>query len=399
MNAEARAQRAFERAFGRSPGAVARAPGRINLIGEHTDYNDGFVLPMAIDRDCVAAASFGGEARTIRIHSDDLGRTQSLQPSSVIHPELFWAQGPARPEIWSAYVVGAAALAAAGAGMAAALFERATAEGLDIAVASDVPAGSGLSSSAALEVSSALAVLRLLDVELTADDLARACQRAEHEYVGVPCGIMDQLVSIRGERDGATLIDCRSREVELIPVPAGLGVVVVDTRVKHSLASGEYAKRRATCEAAARKLGAAALRDVTIGQVRSAPDLTGDERACARHVVTENARTLAAAEAMKAGDGAALGRFMLESHASLRDDYRVSCDELDAAVEVASAQPGVLGSRMTGGGFGGCAIALVESGRAAEVVAGLRAAFKGHPLLTGAEVFTVRASPGAGVIG
>lgn len=226
----------------------------------------------------------------------------------------------------------------------------------DLALATSVPIGAGLSSSASLEVAVATLIESMTSTALDPLDKARLCQRAEHEWAGVPCGIMDQLVSVLGREGHALLIDCRSLDVTHVPMPPDAAVVVADTGVRHELAAGEYAKRRAACASAAAKLGLASLRDASPGMADD-PRLGDEERRCVRHVTTENGRVIAAVEAMRKGDLPRLGRLMNESHESLRRDYRVSCAELDALVEAARGVEGVFGARMTGGGFGGCAIA------------------------------------------
>lgn len=369
-----RAARGFEREFGVGPTAVAVAPGRVNLIGEHTDYNDGLVLPMAIDAWCVCAAgrgqggdptgAWGQSPRAgARLLAPDVdGR--STMPSEVDR----WARWASdqRQGHWSRYVAGVLAgvrgLAQTGLALPP----------LDVAFASSVPMGAGLSSSAALEVSVAVAACRAWGIEVPgAMELARLCQRAEQGFAGVPCGLMDQCASIMARAGHALLLDCRSMEARHAPMPSALAVVVVTTGVRHALASGEYARRRAECDAACAAMGVRSLRDATMDRVETIEDLLLRRRA--RHVVTENLRVLEFVAAMEGGDGARAGRLMRDSHSSLRDDYGVSCAELDAAVEGLGRMEGVLGARMTGGGFGGSAIALVEQARAQRVVAGAMA--------------------------
>jgi galactokinase len=343
-----------------------RAPGRVNLIGDHTDYNDGFVLPMAIDLECVVRAE---PRETVRVRSRDaegefdLPRDGSAEPRDV--------------EGWGRYA----------AGVVRALAERGRPSvGMDATVSSTVPVGAGLSSSAALEVSLALALCDAAAFRLPPLELARACQEAEQIATGVPCGIMDQLTSIAGAEGHALLIDCRSLDVEPIPLPEGLAVLVVHSGVSRELAGSEYAERRAACEAAAARLGLPALRDATLEQVADDPR--------ARHVVTENARVLAAADALRAGDLATLGPLLVESHRSLRDDYEVSTPELDALVE-ALLDAGAIGARLTGAGFGGCVVALTGK---ADVHAVAQAASAAYRAQTGLEphTYVCRAAPGAG---
>jgi galactokinase len=250
--------------------------------------------------------------------------------------------------------------------------ERRGLPAFDLALATSVPIGAGLSSSASLEVAVATLIENMTGAAIGPIDKARLCQRAEHEWAGVPCGIMDQLVSVLGREGHALLIDCRTLDVTHVPMPADAAVVVADTGVRHELAAGEYAKRRAACSSAAAKLGIASLREATSGMADD-PCLEDEERRCVRHVTTENERVLRAVEAMRAGDLPVLGRLMNDSHESLRRDYRVSCAELDALVGAARSVEGVLGARMTGGGFGGCAVVLTTIGAVHGVVGTLRA--------------------------
>jgi galactokinase len=339
-------RRRFEELAGR-PGRVFGAPGRVNLIGEHTDYNDGFVLPVAIDRGVLVAGA-AREDRTVQVHALDLEATAAID---LDRP------GPPRRGSWVDHVEG----------VVRALIERGVAlGGADLAIASDVPPGAGLSSSAAIEVAVGLALSQLAGAELTPTELALAGQAAEHEYVGTRCGIMDQLASALGERDRALLIDCRSLVATSQPMELGdVVLVVVDSGVKHELASSAYNQRRAECEEAVRRLAAVlpgiiALRDVSPEELERhagvLPDPIG--RRC-RHVVGENRRVLAAVERLRAGDIAGLGQLLVESHRSTRDDYQVSCAELDFLADETAGAPGWFGGRMTGGGFGGCTIHLV----------------------------------------
>ena len=339
---------AFERLYSRSP-RLFRAPGRVNLIGEHTDYNEGFVLPMAIDRDTVVAAA-PAEGRKVRV------RSLNRQEAAEFDLDAPWG---GRRGAWIDYVEGVGRV-----------LERrgARLRGADLVLESDVPEGAGLSSSASLEVATGLALLSVAGCRLPADELALSGQAAEHEYVGTQCGIMDQLVAVRGRAGHALLIDCRSLEARPIPLDLGPAcLVVLDSGVKHELAASEYNRRRGECAQAVELLrathpGLRSLRDLVPGDLASATAALPDAlaRRC-RHVVTENARTVRAADVLAAGDLAAFGALMAASHRSLRDDYEVSCPELDALVDAASAQPGVLGARMTGGGFGGCTVNLVEN--------------------------------------
>jgi galactokinase len=367
----ARARSAFRDRFGDEPALVAIAPGRVNLIGEHTDYNGGFVLPMAIDRVTAVAVAPGTRAGRWRVHAADLGQDAELIVSSPLVPG---AQG-----LWVGYIAGVAA------GFQD-MMEDPALPPLDLAIASSVPVGSGLSSSAAVEVAVATALEGILDAPLERLGKALLCQHAEHEFAGVPCGLMDQLASVMGRAGHALLIDCRSNEAAPIKLPRREQAVtlVIDSGVRHELAASEYAKRRAACESAAAKLGCAQLRDAT-GQdiARLGASMTDEERRCAGHVVLENGRVLEAVETLRSGDLPAFGRLMRASHASLRKEFRVSCPELDAIVDELSEMPGVFGARMTGAGFGGCAVALVAPGAVPSACAAVsdlaRAAFVVQP--------------------
>jgi galactokinase len=339
----------FARRFSASA-RVFSAPGRVNLIGEHTDYNDGFVLPMAIERRTVVAGGVRDDGRVVA-HSAALDETFEFE---LDRP------GAVRRGIWGDYVEGTArALVARGV----------TVQGANLWIESDVPRGGGLSASAALETAVGLALASLGGGgEVDRVTLARAGQAAEHEYVGTLCGIMDQYIAALGVERHALLIDCRTLEARRVPVVLPYAkIVVCDTGVKHELATSAYNERRSECEEAVRLLRAVlpnvtALRDVTVDAFEShAATLPDPVRRRARHVVTENERTLLAADALVARNFEEFGRLMQASHASLRDDYEVSSPELDVAVDEALAHPGVYGARMTGGGFGGCMIALVET--------------------------------------
>ncbi len=359
-------RRAFRERFGGAPEAVVRAPGRVNLIGEHTDYNEGFVLPMAIDRDVRIAL----RTRTddiVRVRALDVGREAELRLSAL-----------ERDDGWHQYVAGVAwALQADGLAL----------RGWDGVMTGDVPRGAGLSSSAALELACARAFQASSGFRWEPARMARLCQRAENAWVGVNSGIMDQLISALGREGHALLLDCRSLEGQPVPLPRGHVIVVLDTGTRRGLVGSAYNERRAQCEEAARYLGVPALRDVDEEDLRlrgaGLPELP---RRRARHVVTENARTVAAAEAIRRGDAAELGRLMNASHASLRDDFEVSSEALDAVVRCAQAQPSCLGARMTGAGFGGCAVALVREGEADAFVRGVAACYDAPGRTCGAYV-------------
>jgi galactokinase len=353
---------AFTEAYGNRP-RLFRAPGRVNLIGEHTDYNDGFVLPVAIDRDTVVGASPRADRR-VRVRS--LGRREE-------HEFDLNTPSEGRRGIWLDYVEGVARELDARCGPL---------PGADFVVHGDVPEGAGLSSSASLEIAVGRALLAMSGKELPSAELAQTGQAAEHRYVGTLCGIMDQLVAVLGQPGHALLIDCRSLAVR--PVPLGLGsstLLVLDSGVKHELAGSEYNRRRAECAEAVEHLRGVlpairSLRDVDPDQLEAyAERLPKVPRRRARHVVSENRRTLDAADALAHGDLVTVGALMAASHRSLRDDYEVSCAELDVLVESASDHPGVRGARMTGGGFGGCTVNLVDADRVDEVVGAAQAAF------------------------
>ena len=376
--------RRFETAFGIAPRWVVAAPGRVNLIGEHVDYNDGFVLPMAIDRyTVIAAAEAPGEQATVcSLAADDEAAISLAQPRR--HPE----RGH-----WSNYV----------AGVLAGCVERGMRPcGFHAVVGSDVPVGGGLSSSAALEVATATLVETMTGATLEPTAKALLCQRAEHEFAGVPCGIMDQFASVMCRADHVMLLDCRSQQVEQIPLTdPTVTVLIINSNVKHALAGGEYAVRRGQCETAARTLGVASLRDATPELLAAAGDrLALVEHQRARHTVGEIARTRSAADAIRAADWTRVGTLMYESHASLRDDYAVSCRELDLLVELAreiGPMAGVYGSRMTGGGFGGSTVSLVQTAKVREVAQRIT---DGYRRQTGIEpsVLTSRPAAGAQVI-
>ena len=342
-----RAAKLFARCFGHPPRWIVAAPGRVNLIGEHTDYNDGFVLPMAIERYTVIAADRNAK-REVTLHSVTTGETATFSVRTALKPGE-----PA----WSNYVRGVIAGFYEGG-------QKIT--GFDAVIDSTVPYGGGVASSAALEVAAATLLEAMSQRALPPLDKALLCQRAEHEFAGVPCGIMDQFTSILGQKDCALLLDCRSRTTTPVPMTdPTVTVLIINTNVRHKLAEGEYAKRRSQCETAARALKVPALRDATAQMLeagRTGMDPVVFRRA--RHVITENERTLQAAQAIQASDWPTVSRLMYASHASLRDDYEVSCPELDAVVEIAQSigeKGGMIGCRMTGGGFGGCAVSLVKT--------------------------------------
>ncbi len=316
-----------------------RAPGRVNLIGEHTDYNEGFVMPAAIDFAAYVDATPRFD-RTLAVHSENYSETREFD---LDDPE------PRACGHWSDYVRGVALM-----------LQRAghRVSGAALNIRSDVPMGAGLSSSAAIEVASALALLG--DTSIDRTELAKLCQRAENEFVGLRCGIMDQFIACHAAAGHALMLDCRSLEYRSLPLPHGAKLVIANTMVRHSHAAGEYNTRRSECEEGAAYLGRA-LRDVTSGELeRQGGGLSETVRRRCRHVITENARVIAASAALEEEDLHTFGKLMVQSHRSLVHDFEVSCAELDTMVEIAAHAPGVYGSRMTGGGFGGCTISLVQ---------------------------------------
>ncbi len=377
-----RVVREFERRYERAPAMIARAPGRVNLIGDHTDYNDGFVLPMAIDR-AVWIALRPRDGGCVRAYSLDYDESREFD----VH------QFGTRPEDrggWAEYVRGVA-WALAGAGLVL--------RGWEGVIAGDVPLGAGLSSSAALELASARAFAGSAELDWQPVAMAQLAQHAENVWVGVNCGIMDQLISAAGIAGHAVLIDCRSLDMTPVPMPDDAAVVVLDTATRRGLVDSLYNERRAQCEAAARFFGVPALRDVDLAMFEArASDLDPVTRARARHVVTENARTLDAAAALARADVEAVGRLMNQSHASLRDDFEVSRAELDTMVEIACAQPGCFGARMTGAGFGGCAVALVDTAKADAFATTVAAEYAATYDLTPA-IYVCMASDGATIDG
>ncbi len=351
-----------------------RAPGRVNLMGEHTDYNEGFVLPAAIDRDClIAVRSLAGSRIVVR--SLDVGREETVVDVAADGSDEPAAVTPA----WGRYVAGVVR-ALAGCGRPAI--------GAQAALSANVPLGSGLSSSAALEVACALALCVVADFGLPSRELATACQHGEQIATGVPSGIMDQLASLEGTPNAALLLDCRSLAVEPVPLPEGIAILAVHSGMPRALADSAYAERRAACEAAAKQLGLRSLRDARPEDVADDP--------YARHVVSENERVLQTAAAIRAGQIERLGPLFAASHASLRDDYRVSTPELDALVE-ALVDAGALAARLTGAGFGGCAVALVRSGEETQVTSNAEARYREATGLA-PTTYRCRAVAGAGAV-
>ncbi|MER7443259.1 galactokinase [Micromonospora avicenniae] len=375
-----RATAGFRQEFGEPPAGHWAAPGRVNLIGEHTDYNDGFVLPFALPLRTVAAADRQEGARWT-VWSELSGETISFGADEV--------DEPGRVTGWGAYVAGVVwALRDAGHDVPGARF----------AIASDVPLGAGLSSSAALEAAVLTALVDLGGLDLPADRQPRLAQRAENHYVGAPTGIMDQSASIRCRDGHALFLDCRTEGVEHIPFDlraAGLAMLVIDSHAPHRHADGEYAARRKSCEAGAELLGVPALRDVTIDQLDAALARLDDPetRRRVRHVVTEDQRVLDTVALLRAGRVREIGPLLTASHVSMRDDFEITVPEIDTAVEAALAA-GALGARMTGGGFGGCVLALVEAAAADSVAAAVTAAYAERGF-TAPGTVTVLPAPGA----
>lgn len=369
----------FEDQFGYAPSGVWSAPGRVNLIGEHTDYNLGFVLPFAINRRTYAAVS---------LRSDSLVRVASAFSPTEHSIDLSDISKNSEND-WAAYPFGAA--------WAVAKLSGLTGVGFDAYFESDVPVGSGLSSSAAIECSTGLALNELWKANLSRPELARAGQLAENEIVGAPTGIMDQSASLLGERDHAVFLDCKSLEAQSIELgfdAAGLELLIIDTRVAHRLNDGGYASRRAACELGAKQMGATSLREVSVADLPEAKEIMDDVTfRRVRHIVTENERVLQTVDKLRTLGATSIGALLNASHVSMRDDFEISIDELDTAVDVATRH-GAIGARMTGGGFGGAAIALAPIGKVSEITLAVLAEFEllgyGKP-----NIFAVTADQGA----
>jgi len=370
--------------YARPPEVIVCAPGRVNLIGEHTDYNDGFVLPAAIDRNVLLAAAPRADD-TVHLLAVDLSSEDEFSLATIARAE---------GKLWPNYHRGVAAMLQA---------RGISLVGADIAFSSNVPIAAGLSSSAAVEVGAALTFLTLAGQTMDRAQMALACQQAEHEYAGVPCGIMDQFISALGRAGHVLLIDCRDLSFQHVPVPAGTRLVVADTGVRRALAGSEYRVRRAQCEEAVRLLqpalpGIRALRDVSVADLEQhrhlLPSLVYQR---ARHVVSENQRVLDTVAALRRGDLAQVGELLAASHRSLRDDYAVSSVELDAMVEAAWEAPGCIGARLTGAGFGGCTISLVYADAVEAFVESLARAYQGR---TGraATIYVTQAADGVKVL-
>ena len=342
--------------------AIFAAPGRVNLIGEHTDYAEGFVMPAAIDFATLAGISPRSDGKVV-VYSENCSEERSFEAAAL---------PPSAGKHWSDYPLGVVSILAG---------EGHRIPGFSLSLWGDVPLGSGLSSSAAVEVATALAVLSIIGATYPGPILARLCQRAENEFVGASCGIMDQFISANGLQDHALLLDCRDLSFKLAPIPAHIALVIANTMVKHSVAGGDYTTRRAEVEAACATIArhrpeVRFLRDATVDDLEKwGHEMTPNSLKRARHVVTENLRTQAAAEALASNDLAELGRLMAEAHQSYSRDFEGSCAEADAMVELAQQLPGLIGARLTGGGFGGCTINLVEQGQAAAFAKALASSY------------------------
>jgi len=361
--------------------AIYVAPGRVNLIGEHTDYAEGFVMPAAIDFATLAAISPRGDGK-IALFSENYGQVRYFDAA-----ELPAAAG----KHWTDYPLGVVSILAG---------EGNAIPGFSLSLWGDVPLGAGLSSSASVEVATALAVTGLMGVSYPGPVLARLCQRAENEFVGASCGIMDQFISANGAKDHALLLDCRDLSFKLAPIPDHVALVIANTMVRHAISGGEYTSRRAEVEAAcaviaSHRPGVKFLRDATVEDLEKwGNEMTPNSLKRARHVITENARTVAAADALVRGDLKDLGRLMAEAHTSYSKDFEASCDEADAMVELAQDLPGLIGARLTGGGFGGCTINLVEQSHAAAFQQELAGLYAGQTGIV-PQIFICHASGGA----
>ena len=368
----------FLETFGAEPDLVAAAPGRVNLIGEHIDYSEGFVLPFAIKDRTLAAA---------RKRDDSIVRIASVQRRNKIVTVDIKDVKPGLKGEWERYALGV-------------LWSMGVTSGVDLMIDGHVPLGAGLSSSAALECSVATAMNHLFDMEFSLEELARLTQRAENQYVGVPCGIMDQSVSLMATNGFALLLDCRDLSTRNIPFDVashGLELLIIDTQAHHALTDGGYAERRASCESVAAKLSIKSMRELTMEQLDSSRHLiTETEYIRARHAVTEMKRVLDCVEALSVGDFVKVGQLINASHVSLRDDYTVSCPELDTAVD-ASLAAGAMGSRMVGGGFGGSAIALIQASKTTQTIRAVEKAFADKKFKT-PRFFTSLPSQGAELI-
>jgi galactokinase len=374
----------FKAKFGATPSGIFRAPGRVNLIGEHTDYNDGFVMPVALEF-CTYAAIGPRDDGKLRVYSENLNELRTFDLADL----------PGAPTAhWSDYVLGVAAV----------LQERTCPlRGANLVIRGEVPIGSGLSSSAALEVATALAMLATSGIEMDLLDVAKCCQQAENEYTGARCGIMDQFVACFGRSGHALMLDCRTLKPQLLPIKPGISIVICNSKVRHELATGEYNARRVDCEESVRRLRRFkpeinALRDVSEAELDMYRGSLSDVafRRCL-HVITENFRVRAGAQMLEVGDITGFGDLMYESHRSLRDLYEVSCRELDILVDLAEGIDGVYGARMTGGGFGGCTVNLLKDEAVAEFKARITAAYE-QTVGVEPDIYVCAAGDGAGAM-
>ena len=372
----------FEKTFGEQPELFFQAPGRVNLIGEHTDYNDGFVLPCAIDYQAIIATTPRDDHKLVVTAAAFDGQTTEFELTLPIEPS--------EDATWSNYVRG----------VATALLERGlTLKGANMAIIGNVPQGAGLSSSACLEVCTGLALTRMSGHDVSLKDLALIGQEAENQYVGVNCGIMDQMVSARGEEGRAMLLDCRSLDTRPVAIPEGAAVVIINSNKKRGLVDSEYNTRRQQCEAVAKHFEVKALRDITVDMLEARKDEL-DEVAYrrARHVVTEDVRTLEASEVMPLGDLKRMGELMAASHISMRDDFEITVPEIDAIVDIVKDVIGEEGGvRMTGGGFGGCVVALAPESKVEAIRQAIDSQYKTATGLV-ADIYVCKASQGASVL-
>lgn len=377
-----RAAKAFQDVCGYQATTFVQAPGRVNLIGEHTDYNDGFVMPCAIDYKAVVACAKRSDG-IVRLISVDYDNVQdSFDITATIKPT--------EDKLWANYMRGVVHF----------LKEKGYAMGgADIAISGNVPLGAGLSSSAALEVVTGQAMKALYDLQVTQSDLALIGQASEHNFAGCNCGIMDQMISACGEKGHALLLDCRSLETKAVHIPAGVSIMIINSNVPHSLVDGAYNIRRQQCEEASRLLGKAALRDATLEQLNASSIKKGsDVYKRAHHVISENSRTQACADALIAGDLHKVGEYMYASHDSMRNDFEITVPEIDYIVEILSAVLGDKGGvRMTGGGFGGCCVALMPSEMVAQAKAVIEAKYEAKTSIK-ESIYITTPQDGAGLI-
>ncbi len=369
------------------PVRVFQAPGRVNLLGEHTDYSGGFCMPAALSFNTLVAAT-GRKNRRLRLRSVDFEETVEVD-LNTLRATLRDALPEKKVEGWGAYCVGVAW---------SLMKEGVALHGADLTLVGNVPLGAGLSSSASVEVATATALLGIAGAALPGAKMALVCQRAENEYVGAPCGIMDQFISANGVKNDALALDTRALTAELAPIPEAYRLVVANSMVRHSVGGGEYGERRRQVEEAAKAVGVALLRDATLNQLEAAKDRMSEEAfKRGRHVITDSQRVLDGLAALRAGDADLFGELMTAAHASYRDDFAASCAECDTLVELAMGLEGCLGSRLTGGGFGGCTVSLVEASCAHEFASGL---VNGYEAATGvvADVYICEIMDGAGEV-